>query len=78
MDELKAQKGAKLDTDLDADDLKTLSEVQGTGRAVTGKPFPLDVKQQLYGSINAVFVRGTILERSPTESTESRATGALQ
>lgn len=56
MDELKAKKGAKLDTDLDADDLKTLVErFREKVETVTGKPFPLDVKEQLYGSINAVF-----------------------
>lgn len=56
MDELKAKKGVKLDTELDADDLKTLvQKFRAKVESVTGKPFPLDVKEQLYGAINAVF-----------------------
>lgn len=56
MDELKKSKGVKLDTELDADDLKLLvSKFKARVKEVIGREFPLDVKDQLYGAINAVF-----------------------
>lgn len=56
MDEVKEQKGVKLDTELDADDLKNLTQrFRAKVESALGRPFPLDVKEQLYGAINAVF-----------------------
>jgi len=52
----KEEKGVDLDTDLDADDWKSLS---GSFIAKTeeelGKPFPQDAREQLWGAIGAVF-----------------------
>src|SRR5438270_13561653 len=56
MDELKHAKGVKLDTELTTDDLKEL--VRRFKRAVkerTGKDFPDDVHDQMWGAIGAVF-----------------------
>jgi pyruvate,orthophosphate dikinase len=56
MDEVKHAKGIKLDTELTTDDLKEL--VRRFKRAVkerTGKDFPEDVREQLWGAIGAVF-----------------------
>jgi pyruvate,orthophosphate dikinase len=56
MDDLKRARGAKLDTELTTDDLKEL--VRRFKRAVkerTGKDFPEDVHDQMWGSIGAVF-----------------------
>src|SRR5438105_3116137 len=56
MDELKHAKGVKLDTDLDVNDLKEL--VKRFKKAVkerTGKDFPDDVNDQMWGAIGAVF-----------------------
>jgi pyruvate, orthophosphate dikinase len=56
LDEYKDRKGYNLDTDLTADDWKTL-----IGRYKTivekelGKPFPQDPQEQLWGAIGAVF-----------------------
>ncbi len=56
LDELKEEKKAKLDTDLSADDLKTLVErFKAAIQKKTGKTFPQDPKEQLWGSIYAVF-----------------------
>ncbi len=56
LDELKKEKKAKLDTDLSADDLKTLVErFKAAIQKKTGKTFPQDPKEQLWGSIYAVF-----------------------
>ncbi len=56
LDKFKKQKGVALDTDLTADDLKELAEAFKTRvHEVLGKPFPDDAKQQLEGSILAVF-----------------------
>ena len=56
LDELKKEKKAKLDTDLSAEDLKTLVERFKTAiQKKTGKPFPQDPKEQLWGAIFAVF-----------------------
>jgi pyruvate,orthophosphate dikinase len=56
MDELKHAKGVKLDTDLTTDDLKEL--VRRFKKAVkgrTGKDFPEDAYDQMWGAIGAVF-----------------------
>jgi len=56
LDGLKEEKGAKLDTDLSAEDLKEL--VARYKKAIEGKvgrPFPQDPKEQLWGAIEAVF-----------------------
>src|SRR5713101_7126429 len=56
MDELKHAKKVKLDTDLTTDDLKEL--VRRFKKAVkdrTGKDFPDDVHEQMWGAIGAVF-----------------------
>jgi pyruvate,orthophosphate dikinase len=56
MDDLKKKKGAKLDTDLSADDLKALCEAFKVRiKAVLGKPFPDDSMEQLMGAVGAVF-----------------------
>ncbi len=55
-DEVKGVKGYKSDTDLNADDLKTLTEsFKGLITKHLGKPFPDDPMAQLWGSIAAVF-----------------------
>jgi pyruvate, orthophosphate dikinase len=49
-------KGFSSDTELGADDLKGLvDEYDEVVSRVTGKPFPQDVKEQLWGAIGAVF-----------------------
>ena len=56
IDDVKKKKGVKLDNELDTDDLKEL--VVRFKKAVkenTGKDFPADVKEQLWGAIFAVF-----------------------
>jgi pyruvate,orthophosphate dikinase len=56
MDDLKHAKGVKLDTDLKTDDLKEL--VRRFKKAVkdrTGKDFPEDAYDQMWGAIGAVF-----------------------
>lgn len=56
MDQLKEEKGADTDQDLSTDDLKEL--VQRFKKAVkekTGKDFPEDPWEQLWGSVTAVF-----------------------
>jgi len=56
LDEYKRSKGYKSDTELTADDLKFLSEkFKEKIKEVLGKPFPDDPKEQLEGSIQAVF-----------------------
>ncbi len=56
LDEFKKQKGYKSDTEISADELKTLAEEFKTiVKKVLGKPFPDDAKEQLEGSIKAVF-----------------------
>ena len=56
MDEVKKSKGVELDSDLDADDLNELTRrFRDKVESALGRPFPLDVKEQLYGAINAVF-----------------------
>ncbi|MBM3522805.1 MAG: pyruvate, phosphate dikinase, partial [Alphaproteobacteria bacterium] len=56
LEQLKDERGVHLDTDLDAEDWKTLvgrykEMVQGE----LGKPFPQDPREQLWGAIGAVF-----------------------
>ncbi|WP_461612667.1 pyruvate, phosphate dikinase [Clostridium sp. Marseille-QA1073] len=56
MDEVKAAKGVKLDTELDADDLKELvKRFKEFYKKEKGEDFPSDPKVQLIESITAVF-----------------------
>jgi pyruvate,orthophosphate dikinase len=56
MDEMKKQKGCKNDTDLLAEDLKTLcAKFKIKIKEVLGKEFPDDANKQLWGGIEAVF-----------------------
>jgi pyruvate,orthophosphate dikinase len=56
LDEIKRANGCKSDTDLEADDLKTLAEAfKELVRKHLGKPFPDDPIDQLWGAIAAVF-----------------------
>ncbi|MBN8509806.1 MAG: pyruvate, phosphate dikinase [Burkholderiales bacterium] len=56
IDALKAQRGVKLDTELDAADLKELvARFKGLIRSRIGQDFPSDPWAQLWGSITAVF-----------------------
>ena len=52
----KEDNGYYLDTELSADDLKSLvAEYKGLVEAEWGKPFPQDVQDQLWGAVGAVF-----------------------
>ncbi len=56
LDEFKHKKGYKSDTEISSEELKELSEnFKKKVRQVLGKPFPDDAKEQLEGSIKAVF-----------------------
>jgi pyruvate,orthophosphate dikinase len=56
LDEFKRKKGYKSDTEITADELKSLAEeFKKKVKEVLGKPFPDDAKEQLEGSIKAVF-----------------------
>jgi len=56
LDAVKDESGAKLDTDLSADDLKQIVErFKKAIAAKAGRPFPQDPKEQLWGAIEAVF-----------------------
>ena len=56
LNEFKKHKGYKSDTEISADELKVLSEdFKVIVKKVLGKPFPDDAKEQLEGSIKAVF-----------------------
>jgi pyruvate,orthophosphate dikinase len=56
LDEFKKSKGYKSDTEISADELKTLAEeFKAIVKKALGKPFPDDAKEQLEGSIKAVF-----------------------
>ncbi|MCX6100357.1 MAG: pyruvate, phosphate dikinase, partial [Candidatus Bipolaricaulota bacterium] len=56
LDGLKKERKANLDTDLSAEDLKTLVErFKVAIQKRTGKAFPQDPKEQLWGAILAVF-----------------------
>ena len=52
----KDDKGVDLDTDLDAEDWKTLAQAfKAKTEEELGEPFPQDVHKQLWGAIGAVF-----------------------
>ena len=56
IDEMKEKKGVKLDTELDADDLKALAEAfKAEYKSKIGVDFPQDPKEQLMGAVKAVF-----------------------
>lgn len=56
MDEFKKEKGYELDTQITADELKFIAEeFKKKVHEVLGKQFPDDAKEQLEGSIKAVF-----------------------
>ena len=56
IDKMKAERGVKLDTELNADDLKALAEqFKAEYKAKIGKDFPSDPKEQLMGAVKAVF-----------------------
>ncbi len=56
LDTFKKSKGYKSDTEISADELKDISEkFKKKVKQVLGKPFPDDAKEQLEGSIKAVF-----------------------
>jgi len=56
IDDLKKQKGVKLDTELDANDMKTLVKLfKAEYKKAKGEDFPSDPKVQLLGAIKAVF-----------------------
>ena len=52
----KEEKGVENDTDLDANDLKSIAEAyKKEVQKELGRPFPEDVEEQLWGAIGAVF-----------------------
>jgi pyruvate, orthophosphate dikinase len=56
IDEMKIEKGVKLDTDLDADDLREMvTRFKAIIKKQTGQDFPSDPWEQLWGSVFAVF-----------------------
>jgi pyruvate, orthophosphate dikinase len=56
LEDLKHAKGYKLDTELTVDDLKILvKKFKAQILETTGKTFPMDPKEQLWGAISAVF-----------------------
>ncbi len=56
MEDMKDEKGYKLDTDLKAEDLKKLvANFKKQVADSTGQKFPTDPKEQLWGAISAVF-----------------------
>ncbi len=56
IDELKEKRGVKQDTELTTDDLKQLVETfKGIVKEYTGREFPQDPWEQLWGAIMAVF-----------------------
>lgn len=56
LDLKKEDKGVVLDTELDANDLKQIVEqYKKKVQEEIGKPFPQDVKEQLWGAVSAVF-----------------------
>ncbi|MDD3874983.1 MAG: pyruvate, phosphate dikinase, partial [Methanosarcina sp.] len=56
IDDMKEKKGVKLDTELDAEDLKELAEqFKEEYRTKVGSDFPSDPLDQLFGAIKAVF-----------------------
>ena len=58
MDKVKEEKGVKLDTELDVEDLKNLVRLfKAAVKEYTGKDFPDNAWEQLWGGICAVFDR---------------------
>ncbi len=56
LEKKKYARGVRKDTDLSAEDLKELvNEFKSKVRETTGKPFPDNPEEQLWGAINAVF-----------------------
>jgi len=56
IDKMKEHKGVKLDTELDANDLKTLAgQFKAEYKSKLGVDFPSDPREQLMGAIKAVF-----------------------
>ena len=56
IEDVKKEKGVSLDNELDVDDLKQLvTRFKAAVKAQTGKEFPNDVYEQLWGAICAVF-----------------------
>lgn len=56
IDHMKEEKGVKLDTELTTEDLKELvRRFKATVKEVTGKDFPTDPWEQLWGAVMAVF-----------------------
>ncbi len=56
IDELKEEKGIQLDTDFSTEDLRELvRRFKAAVKSVTGKDFPTDAWEQLWGSVAAVF-----------------------
>ena len=56
IDEMKKEKGVKLDVELDANDLQSLAnQFKAEYKAKIGSDFPTDPKEQLMGAIKAVF-----------------------
>jgi len=56
IEDVKKQKGVKLDNELETDDLKTLVyRFKDAVKEQTGKDFPIDAYEQLWGAICAVF-----------------------
>lgn len=56
LEDLKAEKGMHLDTELTTDDLKKLvKKFKDLVQQMTGQSFPADPMEQLWGAINAVF-----------------------
>ena len=56
IDKMKAEKGVKLDVELDADDLKELAnQFKAEYKSKIGTDFPDDPKEQLMGAVKAVF-----------------------
>ncbi|NWH09534.1 MAG: pyruvate, phosphate dikinase [Alphaproteobacteria bacterium] len=56
LDDVKDEKGVTLDTELDADDLKRVVALfKARVESETGRPFPQDPHEQLWGAIGAVF-----------------------
>ncbi|MEM1371619.1 MAG: pyruvate, phosphate dikinase, partial [Pseudomonadota bacterium] len=56
LENFKNLNGASLDTDLTADDwLEIINDYKEAVKTATGKPFPQDTNEQLWGAIRAVF-----------------------
>ena len=56
LDDYKDSQGFELDTEMDAEDWKTIvKQYKAAVREKLGKPFPDDAREQLWGAIGAVF-----------------------